>query len=53
MTMIEYLIVAVLSASLSIAGGGYLGYKYGRRVEVRGREVYEAIEAEIKSKVIK
>lgn len=51
--MIEYLIVAAVAGALGVGGGGYLGYKYGRRVEVRGREVYEAIEAEIKSKVIK
>jgi hypothetical protein len=49
--MIEYLIVAGVSAVLSLFGGGYLGYKYGRRVEVKAREAYEAVEAQVKAKL--
>lgn len=33
--MIEYVIAAGVAMLLSHVGGGYLGYKYGRRVELK------------------
>lgn len=49
--MVEYLIVAAVVAAVSVPGGGYLGYKYGRRVEVKAREAYEAVESQVRAKL--
>jgi len=51
--MVEYVIGAALAALVGIPGGGYLGYKYGRRVEVKARTAYEKLVAEIKASLSK
>jgi len=41
----EYLIVAAVSALLSLGGGGYLGYKYGRKAEAKAQEYLSKLKA--------
>ncbi len=39
------LIVSAVVAVLSLAGGYYLGYAYGRKVEAKAQAAYAAVKA--------
>lgn len=48
--MVEAILVLVTGA-VSLVGGGYLGYRYGRKVEARATKVRQALmEAVTKAK---
>lgn len=37
-----YLIAPLVASVLSLVAGGYLGYKYGRKVEAKAQAAYAA-----------
>jgi len=44
----EYVIISAVSLVLGIFGGGYLGYKYGRKIELRAQTELNKLASQVR-----